>query len=314
MAFENSAIVIDLSGWEKGVSLKPFKDAGATHVILRMVYQGQYVFDNWQLTEDVCYRGWYDQARALGLYVGGYALYCAGVDAADYQNSEDMLNAIDRAMGGGRYKPDFLFIDDEVNTWMEHGTRVTATPTNQVKGVRILVDKCWKRFRIVTGHYSRVTFMKQTPAYANEYTAWLDSVNRADKCVPNWYADYLYYKQVINPANLREFATNLAYPSSTMEDKYLSCGSYSLWDLWQVAGDVTTPWGPCDISVSRQPVDKFNLLFNLTTPIPPDDDDDGDDGGDDSALAERVTAMEQQLTALRAEFRAHRHEMGAPVK
>lgn len=188
--FDGNAIVIDLSAYEKGQKLKPYVDAGATHFIFRMWYQGQYVYGDWKNQEDAAYRAWYDEAKGLGAKVGGYALYCAGVDDQDYERSEVILDGIGEVMANG-YKPDFLFIDDEVNRWYQSGKTVTATSTNQVKGLRILIDKCWKRFRLVTGHYSRVTFIKDNN-YSLQYTTWLDNVNKSGKTVPNWWAAYKY--------------------------------------------------------------------------------------------------------------------------
>lgn len=266
--FDGNAIVIDVSSYEPNSKMADFKAAGATHVILRMGYQNAYNAANWQLTEDSCYRKWFDEAKSAGLWVGGYYLYCAGVDEQDYEHSEGLLTHMGEIMANG-YKPDFLMIDDEVNTWWDGARKITATAVNQVKGARILIDKSWKKFAKVTGHYSRVTFMKQRTDYELEYKTWLDNINRIEKVVPNWYAYYWYYKQNLNPSSLTALISVLTYPTSVQENSYLQMGSYSLWDLWQFAGDVVTPWGKCDISVSRLPVKEFNALFNIGDAVTP---------------------------------------------
>lgn len=104
------------------------------------------------------------------------------------------------------------------------------------------------------------------------------------------------------------FIQALSYPTSTFENAYLQLGSYNLWDLWQIAGDVTTPLGKCDISVSRLPLAQFNALFNLTTPPPPpvdpgQDDDTNTDTGDlaaqvkanTAAIAEILTRLDKHI-------------------
>lgn len=273
----DNAIGVDLSKYEAGTKLKPLYDAGVRYFTFRMGGPTQWVYGNWNLEEDPQYRSWFEEAKTLGsdVRIGGYYVYSAGVDDANYETSEILLTQIDRIMHtGGNYQPDMLWIDDEVNHWFQNGGTITVPGVNQVHGIRVLTTKCWKNFHVVTGHYSANWFMRQSADYITQYQTWLDNANKPVSAggqgttIPTWDA---YYPALLagSYASMRDFVNNkVGLPTSTALDNYLSLG-YSIYDLWQCAGDFMTPWGKVDISMSRQSAADFDALFNLNaTPAP----------------------------------------------
>lgn len=298
------ALIIDLNKYRPGCDLKAFKEHGVDHVILRMGGPKYFWADNWALEEDVTYRGYYEQARSLGMKVGGYFVYSAGVDQANYETSEENVSRINEIMGRD-YKPDYLYIDDEVDYWWEGSRKVYATGVNQVKGLRILIDKCWKNFRLVTGHYSARWFMNK---YRDQYTNWLDVVNRSEKVVPNWYA---WYPIALTTtfSNCRDIVGKLPIPTSTQENNYLNCGSFGLYDLWQFTSNMVTPYCPdpvtmrppygVDVSISRLPLADFEKAMGIkaTQPVPEPEPAD-------PTYAQRLTALETDMANVKARLTA----------
>lgn len=285
---QGMAFVVDLSSYQPRCNVEAMIDAGVTHFILRMLYPAQYVYDRWNLTEDSTYRSYYNRIRSYAkskgkqIPIGAYVVYCAGVEDSDYAQMTVYTSLMHQIMGS-EYIPDFLMIDDEVNRWSQNGGTVTATPTNQVKGVRELTRKCWNAFRLVTGHYSARWFMNQVAgggSYLDQYAAWLDSVNRPvseggqGETVPGWYAWYpMTFSDIFS--NPLDVVNKLPLPTSQQEVSLLGCGSWSPWSLWQFTGALVTPLNlnsagqpaGVDASISRLCVAEFNAQYNIAAPV-----------------------------------------------
>jgi hypothetical protein len=243
----DQCIIVDLNKYRPGADLKRMKEElGVLRVILRMGGPARFVLNDWALTEDSTYRKYYDEAKALGMTVGGYVVYSAGIDQDDYANSEVLLDFVGEIMDGNRFKPDWLIADDEVNTWWEGSRKVTATAYNQVRGIKFLLPKFWSRYHLVPMHYSAQWFMRQTAEYTTEYMTWLDNANNTyeGKTIMNWYAWYLSVIQNSNKQYTKavDLIEDVPYYTASAINAYLQLGSYSLYDLHQLTSNWVTPF------------------------------------------------------------------------
>ena len=278
----DSTIIPDLNKYRAGANLRALaEEAGIKHLILRMGGPAQFVYDNWMLTEDATYRTYYTQAKKLGLTVGGYIVYSAGIDQADYAHSHVLLDFADRICQGNDYKPDYMLVDDEVNTWWQNGKQVTATDVNQITGLKYLLPSIWDHFKLVPVHYSGRWFINQ---YLSQYTTMFDNMNGTSqgKTVLNWFAYYLDDIQYSNKMyqTAAQLKAELPIYSSKEIDNYLSIGSYSLYDLHQLTSNWITPFvlnsnglpSGIDASVTRKSEQLFfadlNLQINPDTSAP----------------------------------------------
>ena len=282
------AFVVDLSSYQPNCNVEALIDAGVTHFFLRMVYIGVYMMDQWALQEDTTYKMYYDRIRAYAkqkgvtVRIGGYILYTAGVELQDYANSHIYTDLVGQVMGQA-YKPDALWIDDEVDHWWEHGQTVYAGAVNQVRGCLELRRKLWERFKIVVGHYSGRWFINK---YKSEYETKFDQLNKPgglEKPMPIWTAWY--------PVTLKELFTDVwavldRLPTPTSQQKIDLLdepGSYSQCDCWQFSGSWLTPFNKnalgqnagLDASISWNSRKDFDYAMGLTdsTPPPPVEED-----------------------------------------
>jgi hypothetical protein len=315
------ALIVDLSSYNPNVNIEGLIDAGVRHFFLRMLYIGTYVYDHWDLTEDSTYRAYYDQIKAYAkqkgvtVWIGGYILYTAGVEDQDYVNSHIYTDLVGQIMGTA-YRPDILFIDDEICTWWQNNKTTTATDVNQIKGCQELRRKLWERFHIVVGYYGGRWFVNK---YLAAYTVMFDNINKCasplDKPMPIWMAWY--------PVTLSDLFLDiwlcldkLPTPTSTQKVALLDApGSYSPCDGWQFTGGLITNYykdatgkpAGLDFSVSYNSIADFNHALGLGAPA--DDSGDGTTGDgsnnpDLAAMAARLTVAEQDIASLK-QFRDH---------
>lgn len=308
LARTGCAVMVDISSYEKGAKIKNFYNSGMTHLCLRMGYPATYLVDHWDLTEDECYRGWFEEAADCpGLITMGYVIYMARIEQDSRWKTTAMRDFIDHIMGS-YYKPQMLWLDDEVDHWSENGKDTYATPVNQVEGIKVLTDQCRKKFQMMVGHYSARWFMNK---YRANYETWLDPINKPENLaidpatfVPSWYAWYV--KAGAGPS-LKDLANQFPIPTSTQEASYLNIGNNNLWELWQGLGDYISSVGKIDLSVSRRSADDLNKALYLeagTTP-PPVDPPVPPAPGDYLTRAE--------FAAFKAKFDIHTHATGGPV-
>lgn len=299
LARNNSIVMVDISKYEKGIRIADLWNSGMTHLCLRMGGPTVYMVDRWALEEDECYRGWFEEARDIpGLITMGYYVYCSRIDQDSKFQTTYQCDQVDRICGS-YWKPQYIWLDDEVNSWTENGKTTYATAVNQVDGIKALTGQVRKRLSVGVGHYSARWFMNQVvsgSSYLSAYANWLDTNNKPENLkidpatyIPSWYAWYV--KPVGTPAALRDYPNALPIPTSTQEGAYLACGNYGQWEAWQALGDYSTAVGKIDLSISRLPREQFDAALFLEPN--PGEEEGGDEEGDPEVPADLLATVAQ---------------------
>ena len=315
---EKRAIVADLNLYRPGVNLKALIDRGVTHFILRIGGPRSWVEGNWRYEEDPTYRVYWNELKKLGIdptkQVIGYVIHNA---FEDFRLARTVHTDLINQWTSGGYMPAAIVFDHEVAKCWRNGAEITCTPPNLVDSLKANTAQAWNVFRKPIGIYTARWFINSY-GYA-QHEAYFDQVNRpeAGKQRPMWYAWVPQSSLGSTVWEQAEDCTNkLLIPTGDQTGKYLQCGSYSVYDLWQFLFSFRTPemvganQPGIDISISRGTVAEFEAAFGLTAGSAPDPEPDPEPDPD-TTLAAKVALLERDLAALKAVYLKHTH--GEPV-
>lgn len=283
-ARDDCAIVVDLNKYRPGYNLQALLDRGVNRFILRMGGPTQWIEGDWRYQEDPTWRPYMDQLDALGVDVHrqvlGYFIHNPFEDwrlAMDYDVHVQLVNQ----WTGGGYMPAGFICDHEVAECWRGSVKITCTPSNLVGSLAAVTDKIYKKWRKVSAVYTARWFMDR---YAKvEHETYFDNINKPESIGgagmqrPVWYA-WVPQSSLGNTVweSAVDCANALLIPNSDQLSRFLQCGSYSLYELWQFLFSFRTPemvaagQSGIDISVSRGTLAEFDAMFGLTAGPAPD--------------------------------------------
>ena len=224
-------IICDLNRYRVGYSLAKLMQRGVKGFILRMGGPSQWVEGNFAYKEDETWRGYMDQAKALGIQsqVGGYIIHNPFEDwKLTGVISNVHMNLINQWTSGG-YMPGYLILDHEINYCWRGSIKIIVTPYNLVQSLASVTAQMWSIFKKVPMVYTARWFVDANgPA---EHMTYFDNINgpATGKQRAMWWAWYpVGLTKTYQGAD--EILSEITAPTSTQIAKYLQCGSYSLAD------------------------------------------------------------------------------------
>lgn len=300
-------LIIDLNKYRPDRNLKEYLDAGVDGFIFRIGGPTQWVEGDYRYAEDPTWRPYMEQADKLGIRhkIGGYIVHNPYEEwRTDYNVHVDLLNQ----WTSGGYMPAYFVLDHEINYCYRGATKITITPHNLVNSLASVTDKIYKKWRKMVMIYTGRWFIDQNGPV--EHATYLDNINRPEtgKQRPMWYAWYLTQYNDKRYTDARQAITDLPIPTSGNVAKYLQCGSYSEWDLWQFTdrlkvGDDTVG---VDASVTRLPADDYWRMVGaqvgpVEPPPPPAEEEEKEyvTRAEFDALVRQYAAMEQEIHRIR---------------
>ncbi len=301
-------LIIDLNKYRPDRNLKEYLDAGVDGFIFRIGGPAQWVEGDYRYTEDPTWRSYIEQADKLGIprdRIGGYIVHNP---FEDWRLTNDVhLDLLNQWTSGG-YAPGYYIVDHEINYCYRGSAKITATPYNVVSSLAAITDKIRKKFNRPAMIYTARWFINQSGP--TEHTVYLDNINgpSTGKQRLMWYAWYLTQYNDKRYTDARQAITDLPIPTSGNVAKYLQCGSYSLWDLWQFTdrlkiGDDTVG---VDASVTRLPADDYWRMVGaqvgpVEPPPPPAEEEEKEyvTRAEFDALVRQYAAMEQEIHRIR---------------
>lgn len=312
---EGAAIVVDLNKYRADFSLKNMVDFGVNRFILRIGGPTAWIADRWGWEEDKTFRPYMDQLAALGLTnkTLGYIVHCSGAAREAPSTNTDHVQLLDQWTSGG-YMPAAFIFDDEVYEWWSGGVQVKNTPVNHVLSLSTSTRQTWEKFRRIPGIYTARWFIDKYPGLFAEYSVFLDRMNGTSEGTqrPMWYA---WVPTVFNEtfSNASAFVSKLVTPTSDQIGRFLQCGSYSAYNIWQASFTFRLPNMAVgvDCSVSRGTLADYDYAFNMqgeVTPPPPPPPDNPPPTSDPTlaAILTAVQAVKADTAAARADAAAVR--------
>lgn len=299
-------LIIDLNKYRPGRSLRQLLDLGVDGFIFRIGGPAAWNEGSWGYAEDPTWRGYLEQADRVGIpreQIGGYIIHNPFEDwRLDHNAHLDLLNQ----WTGGGYQPGYYIVDHEIAACWRGSTKITATPYNLTSSLAALMDKLWKTKRRAVMVYTARWFLNGNGPL--EHTTLLDNINSpaAGKQWCMWYAAYLQQSLYAQKcyANARDALADLQSPTGEAVGKYLQCGSYSLWDLWQFTN--TLKLGDdaqgVDASVTRGTIDEYWALVGAKAAPPPEPDPQPEPDAEEDLLLGALAEIDEKLGAILAKL------------
>lgn len=170
---------LDLSKYQKGLSLKTVKDAGYKFVILRAGYTGY--GNGISKTKDSSFESFYNEAKAVGLGVGAYWYSCANTYEKGVAEARFM---IDKCLKGKKFEYP-IFLDVEEDRWLKVGKKAVG---NAIKGFCETLEKAG----YYAGFYCNSNYLNNyiDKELVKSYDLWLAIWKSNTDNKPSVYRDY----------------------------------------------------------------------------------------------------------------------------
>ena len=172
---------VDISAWQKGLSLAKVKDAGKKFVILRAGFTG--INSGTQKNVDATFRTFYKQAKAEGLGVGAYWYSCANTYAKGKAEAEFMIK---KCLKGKQFEYP-IYIDVEEKKWQTVGKKAVG---NAIKGFCETMEK----HGYYAGFYTSTYFLNAyiDKAIVKDYDLWLANWSSSKPSIGRGYGMWQY--------------------------------------------------------------------------------------------------------------------------
>ena len=170
---------LDLSKYQRGLSLKTVKDAGYEFVILRAGYTGYAT--GISKAKDSTFESFYYEAKAVGLGVGAYWYSCANTFEKGVAEARFM---IDKCLKGKKFEYP-IFLDVEEDRWLKVGKKAVG---NAIKGFCETLEKAG----YYAGFYCNSNYLNNyiDKELVKSYDLWLAIWKSNTDNKPSVYRDY----------------------------------------------------------------------------------------------------------------------------